>query len=286
MSASENNAIHRVNHEIKHRRLDVLRVTELTPRMRRITLGGAQLQGFTSVGSDDHVKLMFACSAEEQAALDNLDFSRDGLRPTMREYTPRRIDLVAGELDIDFVLHGDGPASTWAAQAEVGQVLNIAGPRSSMVVPDIFDSYLLIGDETAIPAIARRLEELPATRKVLAVIEIEDAEEQQDLVSQAQVQVIWVQRHQQDLLEVVKDLILPEGQLLRVGCPGKSPDPQDQAPVDRRKRRQRKPDQGRRLLAPRPTRRRITGTIRVASWPWPGARPANDPGPVSAGRWQ
>lgn len=213
MSVSENRAIHRVNHEIKHRRLDVLRVTELTPRMRRITLGGAQLQGFTSVGSDDHVKLMFACSAEEQAALDNLNLSRDGLRPTMREYTPRRIDLVAGELDIDFVLHGDGPASTWAAQAEVGQVLNIAGPRASMVVPDIFDSYLLIGDETAIPAIARRLEELPATRKVLAVIEIEDAQEQQPLESQAQVEVIWVQRHQQNLLEVVKDLTLPEGQL-------------------------------------------------------------------------
>ncbi|PSS57087.1 siderophore-interacting protein [Pseudomonas sp. BBP2017] len=213
MSASENNAIHRVNHQIKHRRLDVLRVTELTPRMRRITLGGPQLQGFTSVGSDDHVKLMFACSAEEQAALDNLDFSRDGLRPTMREYTPRRIDLQAGELDIDFVLHGDGPASSWAAQAQVGQVLNIAGPRSSMVVPDIFDSYLLIGDETAIPAIARRLEELPATRKVLAVIEIEDAQEQQVLASLAQVQVIWVQRHQQELLDVVKDLPLPEGQL-------------------------------------------------------------------------
>ena len=213
MSVSENNAIHRVNHEIKHRRLDVLRVTELTPRMRRITLGGPQLQGFTSVGTDDHVKLMFACSAEEQAALDNLDFSRDGLRPTMREYTPRRIDLVAGELDIDFVLHGDGPASTWAAQAEVGQVLNIAGPRSSMVVPDIFDSYLLIGDETAIPAIARRLEELPASRKVLAVIEIEDAQEQQPLETQAQLEVIWVQRHQQDLLEVVKGLSLPGGQL-------------------------------------------------------------------------
>ncbi|MFJ1340209.1 siderophore-interacting protein [Pseudomonas caricapapayae] len=213
MSVSENNAIHRVNHEIKHRRLDVLRVTELTPRMRRITLGGPQLQGFTSVGTDDHVKLMFACSAEEQAALDNLDFSRDGLRPTMREYTPRRIDLDAGELDIDFVLHGDGPASTWAAQAEVGQVLNIAGPRSSMVVPDIFDSYLLIGDETAIPAIARRLEELPASRKVLAVIEIEDAQEEQPLETPAQLEVIWVQRHRQDLLEVVKGLNLPAGKL-------------------------------------------------------------------------
>ncbi|MNM70212.1 NADPH-dependent ferric-chelate reductase [compost metagenome] len=181
--------------------------------MRRITLGGPELQGFASVGSDDHVKLMFACSAEEQAVLDNLDFSRDGLRPTMREYTPRRIDLAGGEMDIDFVLHGDGPASTWAAQAQVGQVLNIAGPRASLVVPDIFDSYLLIGDETAIPAIARRLEELPAGRKVVAVIEIEDAQEQQPLASAAQVEVIWVQRQQQDLLEVVKDLPLPSGQL-------------------------------------------------------------------------
>ncbi|QVM97833.1 siderophore-interacting protein [Pseudomonas sp. B21-012] len=213
MTVSENATIHRVNHEIKHRRLNVLRVTELTPRMRRITLGGPELQGFTSVGSDDHVKLMFACSAEEQAVLDNLDFSRDGLRPTMREYTPRRIDLAGGEMDIDFVLHGDGPASTWAAQAQVGQVLNMAGPRASLVVPDIFDSYLLVGDETAIPAIARRLEELPAGRKVLAVIEIENAQEQQALASAAQVEVIWVLRQQQDLLEVVKDLSLPSGQL-------------------------------------------------------------------------
>ena len=52
--------IHRVNHEIRQRRLDVLRVTDLTPRMRRITLGGAELAGFTSVGTDDHVKLLFA----------------------------------------------------------------------------------------------------------------------------------------------------------------------------------------------------------------------------------
>lgn len=213
MSVNESNAIHRVSHEIKRRRLEVLRVTDLTPRMRRITLGGAELEGFISLGSDDHIKLMFASTPQEQAALDNPDANSEGVRPTLREYTPRRIDFATGELDIDFVLHGDGPASTWAAQAQAGQFLTIAGPRSSMVVPDIFDSYLLIGDETAIPAIARRLEELPSTRKVLVVIEIEDAQEQQPLVSQAQVEVIWVQRHQQDLLAVVRGLTLPEGQM-------------------------------------------------------------------------
>jgi len=87
--------IHRVNHEIRQRRLQVLRVTDLTPRMRRITLGGPELQGFTSLGSDDHIKLLFAETAEQQQAIDARNLGRDGgARPTMREYTPRRIDLV------------------------------------------------------------------------------------------------------------------------------------------------------------------------------------------------
>ncbi|AGZ33860.1 MULTISPECIES: siderophore-interacting protein [Pseudomonas] len=205
--------IHRVNHQIRQRRLHVLRVADLTPRMRRITLGGQELQGFTSLGSDDHIKLLFAETAEQQQAIDARNLGRDGgVRPTMREYTPRRIDLVNNELDIDFVLHGDGPASTWAAQAAPGQTLDIAGPRASMVVPDIFDSYLLIGDETAIPAIGRRLEELPAGRKVLAVVQIEDDQERQPLESKAQLEIIWVHRNE-DLLARIEALGLPEGDL-------------------------------------------------------------------------
>ncbi|WP_060482750.1 siderophore-interacting protein [Pseudomonas sp. NBRC 111119] len=206
--------IHRVNHEIRQRRLQVLRVTELTPRMRRITLGGEELQGFTSLGSDDHIKLLFAETPEQQQALEAREMAREGgARPTMREYTPRRIDLVANELDIDFVLHGDGPASTWAAQATPGQYLDIAGPRASLVVPDMFDSYLLIGDETALPAIGRRLEGLPAGRRVVAVIQVEDVHEQQPLPSQAQVDVQWLIRGQDDVLARVQHMPLPEGRV-------------------------------------------------------------------------
>jgi NADPH-dependent ferric siderophore reductase len=208
-------AIHRVTHEIKRRRLDVLRVVDITPRMRRITLGGPELAGFISLGSDDHIKLLFPQNAAEQAALQSPTFSikGDGPQPAMRDYTPRRYDPASGELDIDFVLHGDGPASTWADQAKVGQHLYIGGPRGSMIVPDIFDSYLLIGDETALPAIGRRLEELPAERKVLAVIEIENAAEQQTLRSAADVDVIWVVRGQDNLLQTVQNLTLPGGTL-------------------------------------------------------------------------
>ncbi|QAY87926.1 siderophore-interacting protein [Pseudomonas arsenicoxydans] len=211
-------SIHRVMHEIKRRRLQVLRVVDLTPRMRRITLGGPELAGFVSLGTDDHVKLLFPQNAAEQAALETLVLGAgkdNGPMPAMRDYTPRRYDLDTLELDIDFVLHGDGPASTWAEQAQPGQFLHIGGPRGSMIVPDMFDSYLLIGDETALPAIARRLEGLAANRRALVVIEVENGAEQQKLESPAQVNIIWVLREggRNNLLSTVKQLPIPSGNL-------------------------------------------------------------------------
>lgn len=217
MNATDTQTIHRVTHEIKRRKLEVLRVVNLTPRMRRITVGGAQLAGFISLGSDDHVKLFFPQTAEELATLENLELSagmKSKTMPPMRDYTPRRYDLDTLELDIDFVLHGDGPAATWAAQARPGQWLYIGGPRGSMVVPDMFDSYLLIGDETALPAIARRLEELPANRRALVVVEVENAAEEQTLNSAASVDVIWVHRDgSNNLLEIAQGLSIPQGKL-------------------------------------------------------------------------
>jgi len=218
MTAVDTQTIHRVMHEIKRRKLEVLRVVDLTPRMRRITLGGPELAGFISLGTDDHVKLLFPQNAEQAAALETMVLGAgkdNGPLPEMRDYTPRRYDLEKLELDIDFVLHGDGPASTWAEQAQPGQFLHIGGPRGSMIVPDIFDSYLLIGDETALPAIARRLEGLAANRKALVVIEVENGAEQQVLESKAQVNVIWVLRDggKDNLLTTVKQLQAPKGNL-------------------------------------------------------------------------
>jgi NADPH-dependent ferric siderophore reductase len=218
MTAVDTQTIHRVMHDIKRRKLEVLRVVDLTPRMRRITLGGQELAGFISLGTDDHVKLLFPQNAEQAAALETMVLGAgkdNGPMPEMRDYTPRRYDLEKLELDIDFVLHGDRPASTWAEQARPGQFLHIGGPRGSMIVPDIFDSYLLIGDETALPAIARRLESLAANRKALVVIEVENGAEQQVLESAAQVNVIWVLREggKDNLLTTVRQLQVPKGNL-------------------------------------------------------------------------
>jgi NADPH-dependent ferric siderophore reductase len=176
------------------------------------------LAGFTSLGTDDHVKLLFPQNAAEHAALETLVLGSgkdNGPMPAMRDYTPRRYDQDTLELDIDFVLHGDGPAATWAEHAKPGQFLHIAGPRGSMIVPDIFDSYLLIGDETALPAIARRLEGLAANRRALVIVEVENGAEQQRLESAAQINVIWVLREggKNNLLTTVKQLQVPSGNL-------------------------------------------------------------------------
>jgi NADPH-dependent ferric siderophore reductase len=141
----------RVRHELKRRLLTVSSVEQVTPKMRRIHFTSPELHDFNSPSHDDHIKLFFATGDD---------------KPEMRDYTPRRFDATSHTLAIDFALHEAGPATLWAEAARAGDTLQIAGPRGSTVVPDDFDWYLLIGDETALPAIGRRVEEL---RKGVAV---------------------------------------------------------------------------------------------------------------------
>ena len=196
----ERHAFRRVRHELKRRHLQVRRIVDITPKMRRITLGGDDLVGFVSAAPDDHVKLFFPLPGEDRARMPDFSAGPGSLadetqRSPMRDYTPRRYDAAAGELDIDFVLHGDGPAATWATQAQVGHWIGAGGPRGSMVPPDDFAGYLLAGDETALPSIARRLEELPGDLPVTVVVEIADAAERQPLPERARpAEVHWVLR--------------------------------------------------------------------------------------------
>jgi NADPH-dependent ferric siderophore reductase len=189
----------RVRHELKFRLLQVRRVQRITPAMVRVTLGGDALTGFASAAHDDHVKLFFPAPGEERPVLPEAGpngsvFPEGVARPVARDYTPRRFDPEAGELDIDFALHGDGPATQWAAQASPGQWLGVGGPRGSFLVHGSFHAWLLVGDATALPAIARRLEELPAHARAIAVVEVADAAERQALASRASVDAVWVER--------------------------------------------------------------------------------------------
>nr|WP_100001538.1 siderophore-interacting protein [Phyllobacterium zundukense] len=216
-----NRSPQRIRHETRLRLLEVQAVKRITPLMLRVTLAGDQLEGFISPGYADHIKIFFPQAGNDPVlpvlGPDGLAFPDDKPRPQMRDYTPRVFHAATNTLEVDFVLHGDGPASSWAAQAEVGEKIVIGGPRGSMIIPDAFDWYLLAGDETALPAISRRLEELPATARAVAVIEVADKEEEQALTTEASAEIIWVHRNGAEagnndlLLRKIEALNLPEG---------------------------------------------------------------------------
>ncbi|HUZ02138.1 MAG TPA: siderophore-interacting protein [Thermomicrobiaceae bacterium] len=201
-------------HAFAFRLLQVTRVHRPAPHMVRVTLGGDALAGFRSDGADDGARLYFPPDPTDASWVPAVEdgkliFPDDRVRGTSREFTPRRHDPVSGELDFDFVVHGEGAASTWAANAAPGHYLGVSGPRRSRVVAGEVDWYLLAGDETAIPSIGRRLEELPAGTPVVAVLEVADAGERQSFDTRAALDLTWLYRDAAgaDTTELLADAI-------------------------------------------------------------------------------
>ncbi len=200
-------AQHRLRtHPLVLRRVEVARVVDVTPRMRRVTLAGPELGAFERDGLpmpafdapwfDDHVKIVLASDGDVASALPvqrahGIDWPAAPNRQG-RDYTPRRWDAAAGELDLDLVLHGDGPAAAWAQTARPGSELWFVGPKASTVWPDDVDWALLAGDETALPAIGRFLDERPVDVPVQVVVTIGDESARQDLALREGDTVRWV----------------------------------------------------------------------------------------------
>ncbi|MGI6244730.1 MAG: siderophore-interacting protein [Pseudochelatococcus sp.] len=198
-ASSARHRVERVRHGLRIRLATVRAARLLTPRMVRVTLGGEELAGFHSGAHDDHVKLFFPRAGEALPILPTVTAEGrvlvdENARPTARDYTPRRFDAATGELDIDFALHETGPASDWARTAEPGKTIGIAGPRGSFVVPDDFDWYLFIGDETAWPAIGRRLDELRPGVSVTVLAEVADSAEEQAVPERSGLDLRWLHR--------------------------------------------------------------------------------------------
>lgn len=222
MASTTERVVRRVRHETKRRMLQVRNVSRITPKMVRVVLGGDDLKGFVSAAHDDHVKLFFPSPGEEKPVFPTQTPSGpvypEGVpQPASRDYTPRRYDPAANTLTIDFVLHDAGPATAWAAQARPGHFLGVGGPRGSFIVPDDFDWYLFAGDETALPAIGRRLEELPTGARAVVIAEIADVGEEQKFETRARLEMHWLHRNGAEpgdpalLRKAVAALQLPPG---------------------------------------------------------------------------
>ncbi len=175
--------------------LTVRSVVDVTPSVRRVVLTGAAA-AVAAAGPTVNLLVPPVGVPDPRwpgVARDGRIVWPDGPHGVaLRSYTARRQDPAAGEVEIDFVLHGDGPAATWAAAAAPGAVLAVAGAGSLGDRPA--GRLLLVGDETALPAIARILSATAATTRGLALVEVAGAAEEQPLPAPDGVAVRWLHR--------------------------------------------------------------------------------------------
>ncbi|MEU6538805.1 siderophore-interacting protein [Streptomyces sp. NPDC047000] len=203
------------------RSAQVVRTERLSPHMQRVVLGGPGLAGFAADTCTDHyVKLLFPAGGAVYPEPFDLERIRAGFPreqwPVTRTYTVRAWDAGQLELTLDFVIHGDeGLAGPWAVRARPGDTVRFLGPGGAYAPGPDADWHLLAGDESALPAIARSLEALPAGATAHAFVEVSGPEEEQKFDSD--VEVVWLHRGDRPvgeaLVEAVRALEFPAGRL-------------------------------------------------------------------------
>ncbi|MGV4987202.1 siderophore-interacting protein [Streptomyces sp. NRAIS4] len=203
------------------RTAQVVRTERLTPHMHRVVLGGEGLADFAADTCTDHyVKLLFGpdgVTYPEPFDLERIraEFPREQW-PVTRTYTVRAWNPEHRELTLDFVVHGDeGLAGPWATRVRPGETVRFMGPGGAYAPDPAADWHLLAGDESALPAIARSLEALPAGARAHAFVEVSGPEEEQKIDSD--VEVVWLHRGDRPvgeaLVEAVRALRFPEGRV-------------------------------------------------------------------------
>ncbi|WP_262908365.1 siderophore-interacting protein [Brevibacterium zhoupengii] len=213
------------------REVEVTGITDITPNMRRLTVAGDQLSAgvvngmprpqFRSEGFDDHVKLVIP--TPETAALDigeqgefRFNWNREALNLT-RDYTVRSVDTDTNSFTFDVVRHDSGLASDWAFDATIGDTLNFAGPKTCAGISEGIDFHLLIADETGLPAVGRWLETAPAGTRGHVIVEVQSADDIQEIATGAEVEIDWLIRGSTPpgesvlLYEAVKNIDRPAG---------------------------------------------------------------------------
>ncbi|SKA39092.1 siderophore-interacting protein [Consotaella salsifontis] len=193
-------------------------VSGITPHMRRITFVGADLGLFEAYGSLQLALIIPPNDGElvwPTIGRDGLlSWAEDKPRPALRRYTVRRCDLSTGEIDIDFVVHDDpGPGADFALRAKEGDWIGLFAPFGGAIRDDR-DWYLIGGDETALPAIARTLESFPARKCGVALIEVAGPEEEQPIANRTGIEIRWLHRDGAEpgsvLAEAIRQIALPE----------------------------------------------------------------------------
>ncbi|MCX6497608.1 MAG: siderophore-interacting protein [Arthrobacter sp.] len=180
--------------------LTVLRSEQLSPHMVRIVAGGPGFSGYVNNAYvDRYVKIAFPQPGIDYPQPLDLAAIRESHPreqwPYSRTYTVRWVDEAAGELAIDFVIHGDeGLAGPWAATAKAGDALIFTGPGGGYNPDPAADWYLFAGDESALPAIGAAIESLPRDARGVAFLEVDSGADVQALDAPEGLELRWLLR--------------------------------------------------------------------------------------------
>ena len=195
-------------------------VHRLTPQLVRVVLGGEGLAGFSAGEYTDHyVKLQFPPPGAPYSAPFDPDAVRELPReqqPVLRTYSVRDWDAERGRLTLDFVVHGDtGVAGPWARDARPGDLVALRGPGGAFAPDPDADWHLMVGDESALPAIAASLARVPAGVPVLVVALVDGPEGELPLGTPGALSLTWVHRGAgpDALLRAVEELEFPTGRV-------------------------------------------------------------------------
>lgn len=217
-----------VDFPVRIRRAEVVRTVRLTPSMLRLTVGGAGAEGFESAIFDEHVKLILPDPESGELRLptpdgDELDWPRPF--PTSREYTVRAHRPADREIDIDFVLHDGGLAAGWVQSVRPGDAVHMAGPPGGYLVGDDYDYYVLVADETALPAALRWLGEMPRSHRGVAYLQVAGPSSEQPVDPPPGLRVVWLHDGGRpgDLLErAARSTEIPAGESVFVWMAGEA----------------------------------------------------------------
>jgi len=208
----------RIPYPIGVRTVRVVARQEITPCMIRITLGGTGFADQHTYQCDDHVRIIFPePDGELRLPVPNdhqmLDWPHP--MPPTRKYTIRHFDPESQQLDLDFVLHDGGLASTWAESVKIGEEITIAGPPGAKAFAHNYDHYVFAVDATGLPSVARWLAATPPDVSADVVVETtDDSEHAYPLAQRRRVRTQWLVRDGRSLLaETVEELTPPAGRV-------------------------------------------------------------------------
>ena len=212
---------------LTYHRARVTVVRPVTAHLVRVTFAAETFRDVPAGAPDQYVKVFLPLPGQEAPVLpetgsDVMSWYRtylampDDVRPPMRTYTVRAHRPEAAEIDVDFVLHGDsGPASAWASRVAPGDRVTFTGPYGLYALPGSCDWQLLVGDETALPAIGAIIEQLPPGARASVYVELADRADRQVFETRGAVEIHWLLRGSRPLgdalLEALRGAAFPGG---------------------------------------------------------------------------